>query len=426
MAFKKLHTLVAVIGIAALGGGAWWWQNKSASSAASATAAGAGQGAPRAGAPGPGGNPAGGGGGGGGRPGGGASGPVAVEVGRAESQRLTDAAQAVGALRARQSVVVRPEVSGRIAKLGFVDGQAVKRGQLLVQLDDTLQQAQLKQAQAQANIAQTNLARSRELQAQGFVSASAVDQNAAALQVAEAQVALAQAQLGRMKVFAPFDGMAGIRVVNLGDYVKDGADVVTLEDLSTMWVDFRLPERYVGQLKPGLVVDVALDAVPGKEFKGRIEALDSQVDANGRALLVRARVDNPGAQLKSGMFARPRVVLSVREQALLVPEEALVPQGGRQYVFKVSDEPGGQKVARRAEVKVGLRVLGKAEVLSGVAPGDIVVTAGQARLRGESTPVRLVDLSRPPGSRPAGASAAASGAGPAASGARNGGRPAAP
>ncbi len=423
MAFKKLHTLVAVIGIAAIGGGAWWWQNKSAATGGTASPTGAMQAAPAGGAPVSG---APGGGGSGGRPGGGASGPVAVEVGRAESIRLTDEAQAVGALRARQSVMVRPEVSGRIAQLGFTDGQAVKRGQLLVQLDDTLQQAQLKQAQAQASIAQTNLARSRELLAQGFVSASAVDQNAAAMQVAEAQVALAQAQLGRMKILAPFDGVMGIRVVNLGDYVKDGADVVMLEDLSTMWVDFRLPERYVGQLKPGLVVDVALDAVPGKEFKGRIQALDSQVDANGRALLVRARVDNPGSQLKSGMFARPRVVLSVREQAVLVPEEALVPQGGKQFVFKVSEEPGGQKVARRAEVKVGLRVLGKAEVLGGVEAGDVVVTAGQARLRGESTPVRVIDLSRPPGSRPGGASAAGNGAGPAASGARNGGRPAAP
>ncbi len=420
MAFKKIHTLAAVIGIAVIGAGAWWWQNKAPSPTASVVGSGAPQGAAPGAAPGA--TPA---AGGGGRPGGGPAGPVAVEVGRAEGRRLTDEAQAVGALRARQSVMVRPEVSGRIARLGFVDGQRIQRGQLLVQLDDTLQQAQLQQAQAQASIAQTNLTRSRELQAQGFVSASAVDQNAAALQVAEAQVALARAQLGRMKVFAPFDGVAGIRVVNLGDYVKDGADIVTVEDLSTMWVDFRLPERYVGQLKAGLVVDVALDAVPGKAFKGRIEALDSQVDANGRSLLVRARVDNPGTQLKSGMFARPRVVLSVREQAVVVPEEALVPMGGRQYVYKISDGQGGQKVASRTEVKVGLRLPGQAEVLQGVAAGDLVVTAGQARLRGDTTPVRLIDLSRPAGSRPAGASAPANGPGPAASGARNGGRPAA-
>ena len=180
---------------------------------------------------------------------------------------LDDDAQAVGSLRSRQGVMLRPEVSGRIAQLGFGDGQRVQRGQLLVQLDDTLQQAQLKQAEAQASIARTNLQRNRELVAQNFVSQSAVDQSAAALEVAEAQVALAQAQLARMRIVAPFDGMAGIRSVNVGDYVKDGADLVNIEDLSQVLV--RLPPARAFHrrgVKPGQAVEVSLDALPGQQL----------------------------------------------------------------------------------------------------------------------------------------------------------------
>lgn len=379
MALQRVHTLVAVVGIAVAGSLAWWWQNRGSAPVAATAAAAPGGGAPAAGARGPGGP-------------GGPGGPVAVEVGVVSSITLTDDVRAVGSLTSEQSVVLRPEVSGRIQRFGFDDGQRVRKGQLLVQLDDTLQQAQLKQAQAQASIARTNLQRSRELLAQGFVSQSAVDQNAASLEVAEAQVALAQAQLTRMRVVAPFDATAGIKRVNVGDYVKDGADLVNLDNLSVLAVDFSVPERFLARVKPGQPVEIEVDALPGRSFRGRVEATESQVDANGRALLVRARVDNAGALLKPGMFARPRLVFAVREGALVVPEQALVPQGQRQFVFKIVDGPGGQKVAQRVEAKLGLRLPGQVELLEGVAAGDRIVTAGQARLRGEQTPVRPVDL----------------------------------
>ncbi len=402
---KKIHTVVAIVGITLAGGAAWWWQSGAPSLRGAGAGAGAGDSAATApGASGATGGPA-------ARPGAGAvaGGPAAVEVGKAEAITLTDDVQALGTLKSRQGVMLRPEVSGRIARLGFVDGRPVRRGQLLVQLDDTLQQAQLQQAQAQAGIARTNLLRSRELLAQSFVSQSVVDQNAANLQVAQAQVALAQAQLARMKVLAPFDGTAGIRTVDVGDYVKDGADLVNLEDLSALEVEFSLPERYVHRLRTGQAVELALDALPGQPFKGRVEALDSQIDPNGRALRVRARVDNPGTLLRPGMFARSRVVFAVREGAIVVPEEALLPLGGKQLIFKVVDAANGQKVAQRLEARIGLRLPGKVEILAGLKAGDVVVTAGHARLlRGDAPPLRVVDLSRPAGKPPA----------PAASGAR--------
>ena len=156
-----------------------------------------------------------------------------------------------------------------------------------------------------------------------------------------------------------------------------------------MVVDFRLPERYLGRIRVGLTVAVVVDAIAGETFQGRVEALDAQVDANGRSLLVRARVDNPKGQLRPGMFARSRVVFNVRQGAIVVPEEALVPLGAKQYVYKVVAGDKGASVAHRVEATLGLRLLGKVEV-AGVQPGDLVVTAGQSRLRGERTPVRVL------------------------------------
>ncbi len=384
---NKIYTGVAVAGLAVVAAAAWWFQRP-----ASPALAQGGAGAPSAAGPTP----------------GVSSGPAIVEVARAEVLTLVDDVQAVGSLKARQGVMIRPEVSGRISRLGFVDGMPVRQGQLLVQLDDTLQRAQLEQAKAQASIARTNLQRSRELLAQNFISQSAVDQNAAAMQVAEAQVALAEAQAARMRILAPFNGTAGLRVVDLGDYVKDGADIVKVEDLSALEVEFALPERYVSRTKTGLAVDLLLDAMPGSTFKGQVVALNSQVDANGRALMVRARVENPGSVLKPGMFARPRIIFARRDNAVAVPEEAIVPMGARQFVYKVVDGANG-KVAQQVEARLGLRVPGKVEILEGLTAGDIVVTAGQGRLRGENAPVRVIDLERVSGA----ASAAPGGARPA-------------
>ena len=321
---------------------------------------------------------------------------MAVEVGQARTMAIADEAQAVGTLRSRQGVMVRPEVSGRVASLGFRDGQPVRRGQVLVQLDDSLLRAQVQQAEAQLSIAQANDARNRELLAENFVSKAAVDQGAANLQVAQAQLALAQAQLARMRIVAPFDGTAGIRLVNVGDFVREGADLVSLEDLRTIYVDFRLPERYLPQLRTGQAAQVSLDALPGRRFEARVEALEPQVDVNGRSILVRAAIDNPQGLLRPGMFARVDAALASRAEAVVVPEEAIVPQGGRQYVIAVVDggdaAPAGAKVSRRVEVVLGQRREGLVEVVRGVQAGAMVVTAGQQRIQRDGTALRVVEV----------------------------------
>ena len=403
---KKVSALIAVVALVAASGAAWWLQNRSSVASTlvgGATPANVGQGGGQgssqsamrpdgsgasakpgasvpAGPGGPGGS-------------GGSAGPVAVEVGRVEVARLESDALAVGALRANQGVTLRPEVSGRVLRLGFADGQRVKRGQLLVQLDDNLQQAQLQQAMAQSSIARTNLQRNRELVAQNFVSQSVVDQAQASLEVAEAQVAVTRAQLQRMALLAPFDGIVGIRSVSVGDYVKDGADLVQVEDVSSVWVDFRLPERYLSQLKPGQPVAITLDALPGKRYTAKLVAMDAQLETSGRSVLVRAKLANTGGDLRSGMFARARTVFAVREGALTVPEEALVPLGEEQFLIKVVDAPDGRKQSQRLLAKIGIRVPGRVEILEGLAAGDLVVTAGHARLlRGPAQALRVVQI----------------------------------
>ena len=327
-------------------------------------------------------------GGAGGAPGGAAA-PVAVELAPVRQEAALDTAQAVGSLRAAQTTLLRPEVAGRIVRLNVSDGARVSKGQLLVQLDDGVQQAQLAQALAQAATADSTVRRQLELQAQGFVSGSSVEQAQSAAQVAQAQVMLARAQLARLQVRAPVSGVAGIRQVSLGDYVKDGAELFTLEDPSQLWADFRLPEQYAGRLRVGQPLVVSVDALPGTRLKAVVAALDAQADADGRALRVRAALKETVPHLRSGLFVRVALELGRREGALWVPEEALVPQGGKLFIFKVSD---GE--ARRTPVKVGARKPGWAELLEGVAAGEQVVTAGQQRLRGDVVKVKAVDIDK--------------------------------
>lgn len=373
MAKPKSTVWLAVLGLALALGGAWWWQQQPRASGVSGSAGTAP--APRAE---------------------GGAGPVSVEIAAVKQARLQDDAQAVGSLNSRQAVTLKPETAGRVARIAFKDGQGVKRGQLLVQLDDTLQRAELSQAQAQLSIARANLKRNEELLAQSFVAARVVDESRAALQVAEAQVDLAQARLQRMRITAPFDGTLGLRSINLGQYVKDGDPLVNLEDTSKLTVDFRLPERYQNRIAPGQSVQVQLDALPGQRYQARVLAVDPLLDANGRSIAVRAEMPaSPGQELRPGMFARVLIVFSVNQNALVVPEEALVPQGGRQYVYVIDEQGQGdarKRTSRRVEVELGVRRGADVQITQGLKPGDTVVVAGQQRLQRDGTVVRVVDL----------------------------------
>lgn len=377
MSFKKPYLAIALVGVAAASTVAWWLQNKPASApteanSSAAPSAPAGPGGPQK--------------------------PPSVEVAKVETAKLVDDTQSVGSLRSNQGVILRPEVGGRVSQILFKDGQRVKKGQLLVQFDDQLPVAQLMQAKAEMSIAQANHTRNKELVAQNFISKRSLDESEAALQVAEAKLSLAQATLQRLKVLAPFDGVAGLRQINVGDYLKDGADMVNVEDIDAVLLDFRLAERFQTKIKPGQKAQVSFDALPGKQFTAVVQAIDPLIDANGRSIGVRGCIDNRQMQLRPGMFARVSAVFGERENAMVIPEEAIVPQGGRAFVVKVvAGANKDEQISERVAVKVGLRQPGKVEILEGLSVGDTVVVAGQQRLQKDGTVVKVIDNSKAPG-----------------------------
>lgn len=378
---KRPVLLLALIALGGLSAGAWWLQSGPLAAAGSPgasgpVAAGAAASAPRGGA-------------------GGGGGPIAVEVGEVRRETLIERVQAVGSLRAAQSVALRPEVGGRIVQLGFRDGEVVRRGQLLVQLDDSLPRAQLAQAEAQLAVARSNHQRNVELVAQGFVTRSVAEQTAATLAVAEAQRELARAELARLRLLAPFDGRTGLRKVDVGAVVAAGAELVALEDLRQMEVEFRLPERELARLRLGQPLSLRLDAQPQTAWSARILALEAQVDPEGRALAVRARLERTAPELRPGMFARVEIELGRREGALTVPEEALVPQNGQLYLVRVQPGADGQPGrSERLPVRSGWREAGRVEVIApGLQAGDTIVTAGPARLmRADGLALRAVRI----------------------------------
>lgn len=384
MAYQKKYALIAVIGVCVASGVAWWAQRPASGDlpAAAAPAAGPGR------AP-------------------------AVEVAKVTATTLVDETQSVGSLRSRQGVMLRPEVAGRVSKILFSDGQRVSKGQLLVQFDDQLQAAQVAQARAEMSIAEANHKRNQELVAQNFISKRSIDESGSALAVAQAKLDLAQATLQRLKIVAPFSGVMGLRQVNVGDYLKDGTDVVNIEDIDAVLIDFRLPERFQSKVKSGQQAQLTVDALPGRPFTALVQAVDPLIDANGRSVGVRGCIDNRQQQLRPGMFARVNAVFGSRPNALVIPEEAVVPQGGRTFVVKVvPGEKPDTLVSQRVAVKLGLRLPGKVEVLEGLALDDTVVVAGHQRLQKDATTVRVVDMSRPGGAQPPGGAAPA-GAAPA-------------
>jgi membrane fusion protein, multidrug efflux system len=377
MAYKKKYAVLALAGIALASGLAWWYTNKFAGRQQQATAVTPGPSAAAL------------------RPASPARAP-AVEVTQVQLLTLMDEAQAVGSLRSRQGVMLRPEVGGRVKQIFFNDGQRLRKGQLMVQFEDQLQVAQTAQAKAEVSIAEANHRRNQELVAQNFISQRSLDESGAALEVARAKLALADATLQRLQVRAPFDGITGLKQVNVGDYLKDGADIVNIEDLNAVLLDFRLPERFQAQIRAGQKVQLTVDALPNRPFFATVQAVDPLIEANGRSVGVRACIDNRQQQLRPGMFARVNVVLGVRENARVIPEEAIIPQGGRTFVVKVvAGEQPDVLVSERVAVKLGLRQPGKVEILEGLAVNDTVVTAGHQRLQKDGTVVRVVDLPQP-------------------------------
>lgn len=315
--------------------------------------------------------------------------PPSVLVGHPQTAPLVYEISAVGSLRSNESVVIQPEITGRVSEIAFNEGEPVARGALLIRLDDSVNRAELQQAQAQLALSKANFERASDLFKRGNASARARDEALSQLRVAEANTALAQALLEKTALTAPFDGILGLRHVSPGDYVKPGDKVVNLESINPVKVDFRIPEIHAAVLKTGQEIMVMLDALPGKSFKGIVYAIDPLIDPNGRAVILRATVENPEHTLRPGMFARVNLVLNKRDDAIMLPETAVFPIGEKRFVYKVAD---GKAV--RAEVATGLRREGRVEILSGVTLSDEIVLEGSFKVQ-DGRPLTPVSAAKP-------------------------------
>jgi len=366
MQMKKVVAVVTAVAFAVAGmGGAYWYGTKSVAPPGQAAAA-------TVVAPGP------------------AVGSVSVEAVKVATASLPQTITAVGSLRSDESVVLRPEVAGRISSISFQEGQRVTKGALLVRLDTAVPQAEAQQARANMVLAKNKFDRAVDLAKSNYISGQAKDEAENNFKVAEAALQLSEAKLAKMDLRAPFSGIIGLRSVSVGDYVKEGADLVNLESIDPLKVDFRVPEVYMRQVQVGQSLQVQLDALPGKTFEGKVFAVNPLIDAAGRAVVIRAMVRNPDTSLRPGMFARVRLITRDARDALVLPEQALVPQGDQQFVFRIQD---GKAV--RTKVEVGQRRDAKVEILTGLAKDDLVVTAGQLKLR-DGAPVTVAGAAPAP------------------------------
>jgi len=319
-----------------------------------------------------------------------AQGGLPAEVVNATVQNIPTYIEAVGTLKANESLVLRPEVTGRIDRISFDEGHLVKKGTPLIHFDDALPAAQVDEAKARVSLSEAEYRRVNKLFKKGATSETSRDSALAQMRINEAQLDQAKITLKKMTLRAPFAGIVGLRQFSPGDYITAGSDMLEIVDINSMKLDFRIPEVYLPQVAVGQTLSISLSAFPGESFSGSVTAISPQISEQGRNILVRALLPNEDKKLRPGLFSK--VQLLVNEQALIVvPEQALIPQGTGFLVYLYKDE----KVTP-VPVQLGQRQKGTI-ALTGINAGDVVITAGQLKLQPGSpiTPI-FVDGSQPP------------------------------
>jgi membrane fusion protein, multidrug efflux system len=317
---------------------------------------------------------------------------IPVEVVTAERGPIAEIVEAVGTLRANRSVDIVATVSGRLVRIAVGEGEAVAEGELLFELDAERERAAVLEAEADLQNLQTRFERANQLVARNALSQAESDDLGTQVQAAEARLEAARAALADRRITAPFDGVAGLREVSVGAFVDDGVVLTTLDDLTTVDLEFSVAQRFFGQVRAGMPVEADSTAFPGETFAGRVTRIGTRIDPESRSFRVRAELPNPERRLPDGLFMAARLILDERQDRILVPREALIVEGGSTFVFTAA---GG--VAARTEVEVGRRLAEAAEILSGLREGDLVVVKGQQRLRdGAEVAIRNEPAPAPP------------------------------
>ena len=300
---------------------------------------------------------------------------VGVTVAAAALETVRDRAEAVGTTLADQAIEIVPLASGRLVEIAYQPGEPVEAGAILARLDDTIERADLAEAQAMAQEAVSALERGRRLRASNNIAEATLVELQAAAGAAQARVDRAAQRLEDRIVRAPFDGVVGLRRVDLGARVDNDTVLTTLDDRRQMTVEFSLPEIFYGQVNRGLPVTARSTSFPDRDFDGTVDTVDTRIDTTSRSFRVRASLPNPDLLLPAGLFVLVDVTLDERE-AVVVPEEAVLTEAGRTIVYVAADER-----AERRPVDLGQRTVGKVELRSGVEPGELVVTRGLQRMR---------------------------------------------
>lgn len=295
-----------------------------------------------------------------------------------------DTIEALGTTQANKSVAITSEVASIITGIHFEQGEPVSAGEVLVTLEDAEARADLAAAQAALVDSRTQYKRSMRLSDSGAISESRLQQLEAQMNADAARVNAAQARLADHTIRAPFAGRTGLRQVSVGTLMQPGTTITTLDDINPIWLDFSVPEAFIGTLQTGQQVTAHSVAYPDRAFTGTVRGIDTRVDPQSRALTVRAAIDNSQDLLKPGMFLSVEL-LRERDKVLLIPEEAVLPEETRQYIFIVNDG-----VAHKREITTGRRKPGVVEVTSGLEAGEKIVVAGLLRVR-DGVPVIPAD-----------------------------------
>jgi membrane fusion protein (multidrug efflux system) len=313
-----------------------------------------------------------------------------VEAATALSDTVVDAILATGQIEAMQSIELRPDVEGRIVEILVREGSPVGRGTPLFKIDDAELRTQVAQLEADRDLASQSLTRTRDLLSQKASSQAELERADATMRSTEAQLNRLKVRLARTVVRAPFSGVMGQRFVSVGDYVTSDTRLAALQTVSPQRASFQVPERYAEQLKPGLEVTFRVASLPGREFIGKVDFVDPIVQLPGRTILVKAQVPNRRRELQAGMFIEARLATAVRPNAVVIPEDAVLPLQGSNFVWVVADGK-----ATRRQVELGVRTPGFVEVTSGVEDKEQVVVGGQERLA-EGAPVMATLVQRQP------------------------------
>lgn len=310
--------------------------------------------------------------------------PTKVLAERVELARFASGIEALGTARSNESLDVSANLTEKIIALNFEDGAEVEAGDLLARLDDTAERAALAAARARLAERRRTLDRSESLVRDRVLSESEVDLLASEVETAVAEVTALEAQIEDHQIRAPFAGRVGLRMVSVGALIQPGDVITTLDDIDTIKVDFTVPETELARLQAGVPLVARTSAFPDRMFEGEVAAVATQVNPQTRAIMAQAQIDNTDHALRPGMLIELELLARQRE-SLAVPESALVPRGERQFVFRIVED-----VVERVEVTVGTRRPGLAEITSGLAPGDLVVTDGTLKLAPGSK-VRVAD-----------------------------------